>query len=39
MHKEAYKDIIKTFIMLLCTSNRHDKEITIMDYKYMFAYP
>ena len=29
MHKETYNDIIKIFIMLLCTSNRQDKEIAI----------
>ena len=29
MHKETYNDLIKIFIMLLCTSNRQDKEITI----------
>ena len=36
MHKEIYKNLIKIFILLLCTSNRQNKEIAIMDYKYMY---
>ena len=38
MHKEIYKDLIKIFILLLCTSNRQDKEIAITDYKYMYIH-
>ena len=29
MHKEIYNDLIKMFTLLLCTSNRQDKEIAI----------
>ena len=39
MHKEGletYNELIKIFILLLCTSIRQDKEI-LLDYNYMYV--